>query len=139
MAGQFGLTEPAIILTPDKASNWDGKLLASEISVMQLNADLVILSACDTATPEPGKLEDDFSALIRAFLRAGARAILATHWAVKSGPTVMLTTGFVAEMQGDPGLRKAEALRRSMRKLFDGPDLQLRHPALWAPFVIVGE
>ena len=134
-----GLTEPAIILTPDGFSDWDGLLMASDVANMQLDADLVILSACNTAAPEQGPLADNFSGLVRAFLHAGARAILVTHWAVSSVPTVKLTTAFVRELQADKRLRKGEALRRSMLRMLGSGDSQLTHPCYWAPFIVVGD
>jgi CHAT domain-containing protein len=139
MAGQLpGLSEPAIVLTPDGKSEWDGLLMASDIAALETDADLVILSACNTAAPDGGPFADGFSGLARAFLHAGARALLVSNWTISSDATVELTTGFLAALQESPNVRQAEALRRSILKMLDSGNRTFTHPAFWAPFVVVG-
>ena len=75
----------------------------------------------------------------RAFFYAGARSLLVSHWAVNSDATVKLITKAVAELKADPKTGRAEALRRSMLSMIDGGKGYEAHPALWAPFVLVGE
>ncbi len=137
VAGELnGLAEPALVLTPPpraSAAN-DGLLTASEIATLRLDADWVVLSACNTAAGEAVGAEA-LSGLARAFFFAGARALLVSHWAVYSEAAVKLTTETFTALQSDPAIGRGEALRRSMLKLIaDG-----RPPAFWAPFVIVGE
>ena len=141
MAGEFkGLAEPALVLTPpEQGSNLDdGLLTASEISQLKLDADWVILSACNTAAPDGTPGADGLSGLARAFFYAGARSLLVSHWAVDSNATAALTSRlFDAITNGAP---KAEALRRSMIALMEQADKpHFAHPAFWAPFVVVGE
>src|SRR3990172_3225130 len=102
MAGEFkGLAEPALVLTPpEKGSELDdGLLTAGEISQLKLNADWVILSACNTAAPDGTPGADGLSGLAKAFFYAGARSLLVSHWAVSSEATVALTTRMFAEAE----------------------------------------
>jgi CHAT domain-containing protein len=139
MSGELpGVAEPAIILTSATNVPTDGFLTASEIAAMTFNADLVLLSACNTAAPDGGPFSEGLSGLARAFLHAGARSMLVSHWAVNNVATVELTTGFMAALQSDPARNKADALRVAMLALLDSDNVALRHPSIWAPFVIVG-
>jgi CHAT domain-containing protein len=133
-----GLAEASLLLTPpDQASEEDdGLLTASEVTQLKLNADWVILSACNTGGGDQSG--EALSGLARAFFYAGARALLVSHWYVDSQSAVALTTKAFEQMQRDPKLGRAESLRRSMRALMDG-DARVAHPANWAPFVVVGE
>ncbi len=141
MAGEFtGLAEPALVLTPpEKGSELDdGLLTAGEISQLKLDADWVVLSACNTAAPDGTPGAEGLSGLARAFFYAGARSLLVSHWAVSSDAAVALTTRMFDE--SSKGASKAEALRRSMLALMARTDKPyFAHPALWAPFVVVGE
>ncbi len=140
MAGELpGITEPAIVLTADGPNLARTLLTASDVAAMTLDADLVLLSACNTAAPDGGPFAEGLSGLARSFLHAGARSLLVSHWAVDSQATVELTTGFMARLRSDPAPRRSEALRTAMLSLLDGPDPALHHPALWAPFVLVGQ
>jgi CHAT domain-containing protein len=143
--------EPALLLTPpaQPSEEDDGLLTASEIAQLKLDADWVILSACNTAAsgdivpgvdPElaPGLNAEVLSGLARAFFYAGSRALLASHWYVDSEATVALVTGAFAELKGDPGIGRAEALRRAMLALVARGGRNA-HPSTWAPFVVVGE
>ena len=137
--------EPALILTPppdatppDLLDEDDGLLTASEIAQLELDADWVVLSACNTAAGENSDAEA-LSGLARAFFYAKARALLVSHWPVYSGAAVKLTTRTFAELKRDPRIPRAEALRRSMAALIESGIPQEAHPATWAPFVLVGE
>ena len=142
MSGEMsGLAEPALVLTPpDEATDVDdGLLTASEAALLNLNADWVILSACNTAAAdEPGA--DGLSGLARSFFYAGARSMLVSHWPVRDDAAARLTTAAISMQDDNPDLGRAEALRRSMLVLMnDTSDPSLAHPSAWAPFVIVGE
>jgi CHAT domain-containing protein len=141
LAGQVGgNSEPGLILTPPQTATErdDGYLSASEITTLKLDADWVILSACNTAAGSAEGAEA-LSGLARAFFYAGARALLVSHWAVASDATVKLITGSVERMAPDKRIGRAEAMRQSMLALIDrGVDYET-HPAFWAPFVVVGE
>ena len=135
VAGEIdGLEEPALVVTPDGED--DGLLTASEIMRMNLDADWVLLSACNTAA---GSAVDGtgLSGLASAFLFAGGRNLLASHWAVRDDAAAALSTGTVrAYAQGaDP----AEALRQTMLAMMRGQSLaDGGDPRLWAPFVYIG-
>ncbi|HYE93365.1 MAG TPA: CHAT domain-containing tetratricopeptide repeat protein [Terriglobales bacterium] len=131
--------EPALALTPpaSPSATEDGLLDASEVATLKLDADWVVLSACNTAGPDGSLGGESLSGLTRAFFYAGARALLASQWAVASDPTVELTTGAFAALAKDPGAGKAEALRRAQAALRAKP--ATAHPFFWAPFVLVGD
>ena len=141
LAGQLdGNNEPGLILTPpDQATEGDdGYLSASEIAALKLDADWVILSACNTAAGAATSAEA-LSGLARAFIYAQARALLVSHWEVYSDATVKLIPATIREMARDPKVGRSEALRRSMLALIDKGEPHEAHPAYWAPFVLVGE
>jgi CHAT domain-containing protein len=136
-----GLAEPALVMTPpDKATEFDdGLLTASEVAQLDLNADIVLLSACNTgAGKELGA--SGLSGLARSFIYAGARSLLVTHWSVDSRATTKLTTGMFEAMASDPSIGRAEALRQSMLSMMnDADNPHYAHPAFWAPFSLIGD
>jgi CHAT domain-containing protein len=139
LAGQVrGSIEPGLVLTPPGAATPadDGYLSSSEISGLRLNADWVVLSACNTAGSEASNSEA-FSGLARAFFYAGTRALLVSHWPVNSDAAVGITTGATGAMTSNPGIGPAEALRRSISALA-AKGGENAHPSVWAPFVLVG-
>jgi CHAT domain-containing protein len=144
-----GLNQPAIALSSPSVvgGNEDGLLTMAEIMWLNLNADLVLLSACNTGAAG-GKGAEALSGLGKAFFYAGARSLLVSMWPVESNSTKQLTTGLFQCLHDDPSLTHMEALRQSMLKLMDGPGLRDKndrslasyaHPIFWAPFIIVGE
>ena len=141
MAEEFhGLAEPALVLTPPQQASEldDGLLTASEISLLKLNADWVVLSACNTAASDGKPGAEGLSGLARAFFYAGARALMVTHWAVETNSSAALTTGVFEKAA--KGLSKAEALRQSMLAHMQRKDIPYaHHPAMWAPFILVGD
>ncbi len=124
----------------------DGLLTFGEIFDLKLNADLVILSACDTAggasatvSREAGILTGGNYALdgmVRAFVGAGARSVVASHWPVPDdyNATQRLISGLV---EARPGQSVADALSEAQRKLMDDPNTS--HPFYWAAFIILGD
>jgi len=164
--------EPALILTPpeegtpaSELEEDDGLLTASEVAQLELDADWVVLSACNTAAGEKGDAEA-LSGLARAFFYAKARALLVSHWPVNSDAAVKLTKLAFEALKSNPSIGRSEALRRSMVELITdrrqegerATELQDRgfeprplkrdlvkgkppnaHPTIWAPFVLVGE
>ena len=133
--------EPALALSmPEKLDDLDdGLLTASEIAQLKLDADWVVLSACNTAAEDkPGA--EALSNLARAFFYAGARSLIVSHWSVSDEATARLMIGTFRASARDPKLSHAEALRQSMLAMIDGakPDADA-DPRLWAPFVVVGE
>ena len=137
-----GLAEPALVFTPPaKATDIDdGLLTASEAAQLKLSADWVVLSACNTAAGDGTPGAEGLSGLARAFLYAGARAILASHWPVRDDAAAALTTGTFGNLTRDPSIGRAEALRRAMIAVMSNTDdPSLAHPSAWAPFVVVCE
>jgi CHAT domain-containing protein len=111
---------------------------------LKLDADWVILSACNTAAPDGSEGAEGLSGLAKAFFYAGARAVLVSHWPVNSRATVRLITGTIEALAREPAIGRAEALRRATLAMIDtaagtpGSEY-FSHPMFWAPFVIVGE
>ena len=137
-----GTAEPALVLTPpeDGTKKDDGLLTASEVATLKLNADLVVLSACNTAAPDGSPEAEGLSGLAKAFFYAGSRALLVSHWPVISDAAVKLTTGMFEELAANQTTRRSEALRRSMLALMENQEKpHYAHPMFWAPFVVVGE
>lgn len=143
VAGEIGgLVEPALAFTPPATASTedDGLLTASEAARLDLNADWVILSACNTASGDGTPGASGLSGLARAFFYAGARTLLVSHWPVRDDAAARLTSQTFVTQQNDPSLGKADAFRRSILDLLnDESDPTLAHPAIWAPFVVVGE
>lgn len=142
VAGDLENAEPALILTPPEIGTPldDGLLTASEIAKLKLNADLVILSACNTAAGDGTDGAEGLSGLAKAFFYAGTRALLVSHWPVFSEAAVKLTTGMLRYQSKYPMAGRAEALRQSRISLMnDKAKPHFAHPIFWAPFVVVGE
>jgi CHAT domain-containing protein len=135
-------SEPALALSPPAggaaSTNTDGLLTASEIAALKLNADLVVLSACNTASGGGGKFGGGaLEGLADAFFDAGARAVLASHWQVPSAATVTLMTGLFRRMGADRTRGLAQALRESQLALIARPETA--HPFNWAAFTLIGD
>jgi CHAT domain-containing protein len=133
--------EPALVLSiPDKPSDEDdGLLRASDVALLKMNADFVVLSACNTAAGDkPGA--EALSGLARAFFYAGAKSLIVSHWEVDSDSTVALMTGLFDALKANPHLSHAEAQRLAiLRMIQDPPNPEWAQPRFWAPFVVVGE
>ena len=136
-----GLGEPSLALTlPNEPSELDdGLLTASEVAQLKLNADWVVLSACNTAAGEkPGA--EALSGLARAFFYAGARALLVSHWRIDSKAATRLATSTFDIMKSNQTIGRAEALRRAMLAyLDDRSDIWNAYPGFWGSFSLVGE
>jgi CHAT domain-containing protein/tetratricopeptide (TPR) repeat protein len=136
-----GLAEPSLVLSiPKQPSEFDdGLLTASEVAQLKLNADWVVLSACNTiAGDKPGA--EALSGLARSFFYAGARALLVSHWAVDSEAATRLTIATFDRLKSDPGIGRAEALRQAMLGyLGDASSPRNAYPAFWGPFALIGE
>jgi len=144
-----GLTQPALALTaPDIAGvKGNGLLTMDKILALKLDADWVVLSACNTAAGA-GAGAEVASGLGSAFFYAGTRALLVTNWSVHSASARELVTGVFKRQSANPGLSRGEALRQSMMALLDGPGavdgaghtlFTYAHPLFWAPYTIIGD
>ena len=134
-----GLSEPALVLTTPAHPHGDddGLLTASEIAALKIDADWVILSACNTAGGS-GAGSPAYSGLASAFLAAGARALLVSHWPVRDDAAAALTVATLRLYQS--GLPRDEALRRAMRALMHDKTIRgAANPAVWAPFVLIDQ
>ncbi len=139
-------TEPAILTSvPGNApSAAAGFLGVDDIENLKINADLVVLSACDTAGPANGAGES-LSGLAQAFFRAGTRGMLVTQWAAADIAAMRLMTGTLAPrgagMPGDTAAALREAQLRMIDTAGSGADapMLMSHPYAWAPFVLIGD
>ena len=145
-----GLTQPALALSaPDVANdpNNDGLLTLGEIIALRLDADWVVLSACNTGSGESSDAEA-LSGLGRAFFYAGTRALLVSNWPVETTSARALTTELFRRV-GNTRLPRGEALRQAMVSLIDSPGyidqntgsvvFSYAHPIFWSPFSLVGD
>ena len=134
-------SEPAIALSPPAhatSTDTDGLLTADEVANLDLNADLVVLSACNTAAGGNGKSGGAaLEGLADAFFDAGARAVIASHWQVPSASTVSLMTDMFARYGAHRGQGLAEALRQAQLALIAKPATS--HPFNWAAFTLIGD
>jgi CHAT domain-containing protein len=152
LAGQEGAAEPGLVFTPPKTQEEasvldDGLLTASEITALDLNAEWVILSACNTAAGgEPGA--PGLSGLARAFFYAGAKSLLASHWPVldEVAPRISVQTLKPTPANDNENaeqlaqLTRAQSFARAVNLLrSDTEQPDYAHPAAWAPFVLVGD
>jgi CHAT domain-containing protein len=157
VAGDLGSAEPALALAAPTAAEAaerrdDGLLTTSEIAQLRLQADWVLLSACNTAAPD-AQSAPGMSGLSRAFFHAGARSLLVSHWRVDDDATQALVARlFSAPRTTASG--KSQALRDASLAVMRGDDIDpqgkdaaelndLRrrraHPSAWAAFTLVGE
>ena len=144
-----GLTQPALALSSPKVTGeeGDGLLTMEEILGLKLDADWVILSACNTGAGA-GAGAEAASGLGRAFFYAGSRALLVTNWSVHSQSARQLVTDLFKRQVDDPKIGRGEALRQAMMALVDGPgyvngdgktEYTYAHPLFWAPYTIIGD
>jgi CHAT domain-containing protein len=143
-----GLDEAALALSAPgiPGSGGDGLLTVEKILDLKLDADWVVLSACNTAAGN-GAGAEAVSGLGRAFFYAGARALLVTNWPVETRSARLLTTSTFRLQAADPTLTRAEAVRRAEIGLIDGPGvtdatgftMTYAHPIFWAPFSLIGD
>lgn len=144
------LPEPGLVTSLGQGG--DGLLEASEIVDLNLNAELVVMSACDTgagAGQAAAELigfrgaggsyaagGESLNGLARSFFFAGARNVMSTHWSVDDRSTQELVSGFYGAVAGEnPSI--AEALRVSQAAMIEAGELS--HPFFWAPFAIIGD
>ncbi len=135
------VAEPALALSMvGNPLGIDGFLSMSEVLALRLGADLVVLSACNTAgEPNAARIGEGFAGLTRSFMYAGARSLVVSHWPVGSQATVALMTAFFEELKsGKPKPVALAAARKRLRAVVQN-GISLSHPFFWAPFVIVGD
>jgi CHAT domain-containing protein len=144
-----GLTQPALALSAPSLSGTqgDGLLTMEEILALKLDADWVVLSACNTGAAA-GAGAEAASGLGRAFFYAGTRAILVTNWSVHSASARELVSDLFRRQAADVRITRGEALRQAMIAMLDGPGFvdaagktafAYAHPLFWAPYTIIGD
>jgi CHAT domain-containing protein len=146
-----GLTQPALALSaPEVTGNAaeDGLLTMDEVLSLKLNADWVVLSACNTAAGA-GAGTEAVSGLGRAFFYAGARSLLVSNWPVETNSARLLTTRLFAQQKAMPGRSRADALRLTMLEMIESGGrtdaatgrtmYSYAHPMFWAPFSLIGD
>jgi len=141
VAGEVGQFDAGLVLTPPQRPDGDddGVLTSSEVANLRLNADVVILSACNTAA---GHAENDegLSGLASAFFYAGARSVMVSHWPVYSDAASRLSAATLGRIAGADAMPVTNALRLSMLDVLDDPTATARelHPSYWGAFFIAG-
>ena len=137
-----GITEPALVLTPanDSSAQENGLLTATKITKLALDANLVILSACNTAADDGHASGRGLSGLADAFFFAGARAVAVTQWAVVSSSAEKLASGLILQSAKRGSAGVAEGLRDAMLDyISEAKEDYLANPRFWAAFIIAGD
>lgn len=132
-----GLAEPALVLAAGpSAADW--LLKASEAATLRINADWVLLSACNTASPDAQDAEG-LSGLMRAFFYAGSSALLVSHWTIGDDVSARLVPATIRRHRIGPNVSRAAALQAASLAILDDPSREEYHPVYWAPFTLVGD
>jgi CHAT domain-containing protein len=137
--------QPAIVTSaPPHARDASGSLLAAgDITGLDLDANAVILSACNSGGPGNSTSGESLSGLARAFFFAGARSMLVTHWSINDQTSAFLVADTLRRFIGGEAGGLAGALHAAQLGMIDraGKDLpaNLAHPFFWAPFALIGE
>jgi CHAT domain-containing protein len=134
--------QPGLVLSPPQgratSTEADGLLSASEIANLKINANLVVLSACNTAAAGGTRFGGGaLEGLANAFFNAGAHAVLASHWEVPSAATTALMTATFSHLAGDNRDDAAGALRQAQLALI--AQAPTAHPFQWAAFTLIGD
>lgn len=129
-----GVSKPALALAPGKDANASPLLELDDVLTLRLNAQAVLLSACNTAAGEQGGAA--MSGLVRGFFFAGSRSVLATHWAVETSSAAALTSATFSAIAP-----RAEALRMAQLGMIEGKlgGGRWSHPFYWAGYALFGD
>ncbi|MBX3594695.1 CHAT domain-containing protein [Sphingomonas sp.] len=133
--------EPGLVFTPPKTATPldDGLLTASEVAQLNLRADLVALSACNTAASSGKPGAEGLSGLARAFIFAGARSLMVSHWAVSDEATSLLMRETFQHIERGDVAGRARALQAAMKTVREAGSGQFVSPKFWAAFSLVGD
>ncbi|MGD9800944.1 MAG: tetratricopeptide repeat protein, partial [Parvularculaceae bacterium] len=148
----LNLKEPALVLSlpptvagAARPAENDGLLLASDIVGFEMDADLVILAACNTAAADGTPGAEPLTGLAKAFMAKGARALLVSHWQADANASAALIPAMArnAETNGfAEGLAKAQRDLKNSAAYDPDPQsntLHYAHPAIWGAFTLIGE
>jgi CHAT domain-containing protein len=134
-----GMLKAGLAMSYEGQGLADSVLTIDDIVGLRLDADWVLLSACNTGYAS-GDAGDSMSALLRGFFASGARTLLATQWAVESQSAKELTVQTFKNLAQDPALGKGQALAATQREMIAGKFGPLwRHPYFWAPYFLAGD
>lgn len=150
LTGDVGVGEPGLVLTPPAQASVlnDGLLTASEAALLNLRAEFVVLSACNTANVSGQVGAEGLRGLGPAFFYAGAKSLLVSHWEVSDDATAQLMQNVFANLDrqapGDPLTSRASAFSKAMKTLRQSDPEDPRsgtwvHPAFWGAFSFMGE
>ena len=133
-----GIDEPFLVLSPpDGSSEEDGLLKMSEIMSLDTNADLVVLSACNTASgDEVGS--SGFSGLAKSFFMSGSKSVLVSNWYVETYSAKEIIINLFKNLKDNPNYSISEGLNITMKNMLKS-EKERSHPLFWAPFIVVGE
>ena len=133
-----GINEPFLVLSPPSStSNEDGLLTMSEIMSLDTNADLVVLSACNTASGDEIGSEG-FSGLAKSFFMSGSKSILVSNWYVETYSAKEIVINLFKNIKNNNNLTVSKALNLAMLDMAKNQK-DRSHPLFWAPFVVVGK
>jgi CHAT domain-containing protein len=130
------LSQPALALAATGNDAESPLLTLEDVLKLKLDADWIVLSACNTAAAD-GQAGEAISGLGRGFFYAGAKSLLVTHWAVETQSAMELTTATFRRFGADPALPRAEALRQAQLGMIGSKDHA--HPFYWAPYALIGD
>ena len=141
-----GLTQPALALAAESDPAQSPLLTLEDVLGLKLDADWVVLSACNTAAGD-GQGAEAVSGLGRGFFYAGSRALLVTHWPVETVSARLLVTDIFERYAKDQSATRAAVLQRAMLAIMDSPgsvdtsgkaEFSYAHPMFWAPYALYG-
>ena len=132
-----GYNEPFLVLSPPDIGTEkdDGLLTMTEIMQLDINSDIVILSACNTASGNQ-KNSEGFSGLARAFLFSGSKSVMVSNWYVETFSAKELIINFMDDVLKNKNTFSS-SLKNTMTK-FIKSNPKKSHPFYWGPFVVVG-
>ena len=133
-----GINEPFLVLSPPTGSSTeDGLLTMSEIMSLDTNANLIVLSACNTASGDEAGSEG-FSGLAKSFFMSGSKSVLVSNWYVETYSAKELIINLFKNLKDNPNSSISNGLNMTMLNMSKNQK-DLSHPMFWAPFVVVGK
>lgn len=134
-----GLTQPALAMAVDPTDGGWPLLKLDDVVGLRLNADWVLLSACNTSSADSIG-GDSLSGLARGFFFAGAKSLLVTHWEVETESASAITVKTMEKYTSNPKMTRAQALQAASLDLINGENVpsEWAHPVFWAPYALVG-
>jgi CHAT domain-containing protein len=135
-----GLFQPALAMAREPGSTQPSLLQLDDVVGLRMNADWVLLSACNTASADRAG-GDSMSGLARGFFFAGARSLLVTHWEVESESAAAITTKTMGRYASNTRLTRAQALQETAIELIEAKltSQEWANPAFWAAYALVGD